>query len=112
MNREAFATHKREIKARCLSRTLELIARPLHPSPDEMCDWVCGLTHEQWADTAIVANATHDCGVTHEAPSEDTRMEVVNYFTHRAVHAERVQDRLARELAARASGRRHLELVP
>lgn len=112
MNRDAFASHHRERKTRCFERAIDLLARPMNPSADELSDFVSGLTDEQWQQVVTLANATHDCGVTHDFPSADTQMDVVNAFTHRAVQAVRVQDQLARELEARTQriGRR-LEVV-
>lgn len=112
MNREAFATHQRDRKVRCFARTLELIARPHQPSPDQMLDWVSGLSDTEWQDVAVVASATHDCGVTHDAPSEDTQMEIVNLFTTRAIQADKIGEKLTAELAARAGrGRRHMKVM-
>ena len=87
----------------CFARTLDLIARPHNPNADEMSDFVSGMSDEQWKDVAAIANSSHDCGVTHDIPSADTRMDIVNEFAKRAVQAERVQDRLAAELSARAT---------
>lgn len=105
MNSDAFRDHHRERKARCFERTIDALVRTgqIAASEDELSDAVAGLSDAQWKLVADLANATHDCGVSHGVPSFDAQLEVVNLFTDRALRAAKVEDVFAAELERRAA---------
>ena len=113
LNRESVADRKREQKVQCFARTVELVNRRFSASANMLCDFVSGLTDEQWQTLTDVANRTHDCGIEHGFPSEETRADVVHEFTKRALAEDKVAVMLAGELngLAQRAGR-PMRLVP
>ena len=115
MNALTFAAHGRERKARCLVATLDAIASRMKPQPDAegMFRFVSGMSDEMWTRVTAIANESHDCGFHHSTPSADTQTEVVNVYTDRAIHADKVEDKLAAEIAFRADRavRRHMQVM-
>ena len=114
MNREAFAVHHRQIKARCFERTIDALVRTgkIGASEDELSDAVAGFSDETWALVTAIANATHDCGVMHDVPSSDAQTEVVNLFTDRALRSAKVSEILEREIRSRAlRAVRHMQVM-